>query len=441
MSALLLERPVTRLAGQAAKRGLIPRLPTADRLLADALAFVTTDYGDLVRSSRMQTGPDGSPELALDLYPAMPPLVLRAADTGRVTADAETLAAGPGYRRFVGRLVERLGLELEVDWTARPPEGDEASAADAPPAEDAATFASRPAAERDYLAWLGNELIAARVARARGRPPGHVGTPAGIEYTVDGAVATLLGPRDDAWLEAAIGDPHVAVGVTPWWADATDATYLLNRALVLMWTEVRWRQPAGDAERDLLDEIHRLLSRAFPHDPGLPYPWHAWAEIAGLRGIDDQMARQALARAVREPAPEPPIGYRRQAVLIRHEGWTLEIPGSFAERRTAEEWWGGESGRSITIAATTTGTPSGPMPAETFLAQVAGHLGSEALSHRDGEVVGRATLTTDASSGLEVGIVEGYSAIAGSGAAIRITFDDGADWQWALDTWRALAPG
>src|SRR4029079_10081699 len=40
----------------------------------------------------------------------------------------------------------------------------------------------------------------------------------------------------------------------------------------------------------------------------------------------------------------------------------------------------------------------------------------------------------------EIGILEGYSAVAGSGAAIRIEFDDPGDWQWALDMWRSLAP-
>ena len=40
-----------------------------------------------------------------------------------------------------------------------------------------------------------------------------------------------------------------------------------------------------------------------------------------------------------------------------------------------------------------------------------------------------------------IGVLEGYSAIRGSGAAVRIEFDDPADWQWALDTWRALRPG
>ena len=50
-------------------------------------------------------------------------------------------------------------------------------------------------------------------------------------------------------------------------------------------------------------------------------------------------------------------------------------------------------------------------------------------------------MLTDGSSGVEVGVLEGYSAVTGSGAAIRIEFDDPADWQWALDMWRSLAPG
>src|SRR5690349_15905028 len=80
-------------------------------------------------------------------------------------------------------------------------------------------------------------------------PTVQLGTPAGVEYSVDAALATSLGPRDEAWLEAAVGDSRLAVDVTPWWADAIDARNLLNRALCLMWTDVRWRAPANDAER------------------------------------------------------------------------------------------------------------------------------------------------------------------------------------------------
>ena len=125
-------------------------------------------------------------------------------------------------------------------------------------------------------------------------------------------------------------------------------------------------------------------------------------------------------------------------MLVQHEGWELEVPGSFSEQRTADEWTGRGSGRSITIAATETGTESGPMSGQAFLDQVATDLGADALPD-DGEVVGRARLSTDATSGVEIGVLEGYSAVRGRGAAIRIEFDDSADWRWAArpgERWR-----
>lgn len=426
MSTNVEYRLEARVGGQAHKRGLIPRTPPGDRLLADAAIWLTGEYADAVRSTRQRTLDNGDAELAVDLHPAALPLVIVVDGSGRVTVAGETATAGPGYHRFVGRVLERLGAEVGIDWT----DGD-----------GALTFTDRPTAERAYLAWLGPQLARARVAVRRGERAVHLGTPAGIRYTTSQALVTALGPRDEAWLDDAIADPRVALDATPWWMDATDGRYLLNRALVLMWLEVRWRTPAVEGEADLLDEVHRLLTRAYPMEPGLPFPWHAWIELAVLRGINDQMTRLAAGRAAREPEPVPPVGYRRDPVRITHEGWGLEVPGSYAERRTPEEWWCGGAGRSITLAATRTGSADGSaMSAASFIEQFATDLGPDALAHREGEILGRARLTTDSSSGIEVGVLEGYSAIRGSGAAMRIEFDDPADWQWALDMWRSLRP-
>ncbi len=415
------------LGGMAQKRGLIPRLPAGDRLLADAAVWLTGEYADAVRSTHQRTLPSGETALAVDLHPATSPLFLTASDTGRVTASGDTGVVGPGYHRFVGRILERLGTEIGIDWT----DGDGATA-----------FADRSDVERLYLGWLGPRLSRARVKVGRGERGVPLGMPPGVRFATDQALVTVLGPRDNAWLEAAIADPRVALDITPWWADATDARYLMNRALVLMWLEVRWRTPAMEGEADLFDEVHRLLSRAYPIEPDLPYPWHAWTELTALRGVDDPMARQAAANASKEPEPVPPIGYRRQPVRINHEGWSLEVPGEYAERRSAEEWWGSGGGRSITLAATATGNADrSPMTAQAFIEQFAVDLGPDAIAHNLGGVLGRARLMTDASSGVEIGILEGYSAVTGSGAAIRIEFDDPADWQWALDTWRSLTPG
>jgi hypothetical protein len=414
------------LGGVAQKRGLIPRVPDGDRLLADAAVWLNGEYADAVRSTHQRTSPGGEATLAVDLHPAAAPLTLTADDDGRVRVSAETGAAGPGYHRFVGRVLERLSAELAIQWT----DGDGATA-----------FVDRTGAEQLYLGWLGPQLATARARARRGERGIPLGMPAGTRVATEAALATVLGPRDEAWLESAIADPRVALGITPWWADATDGLYLLNRARVLMWLQVRWRTPAMEGEADLFDEVHRLLSRAYPFDPGLDYPWHAWRELTTLRGIDDPMARQAAERAAATPAEDPPVGYRRDPVVISHEGWALEIPGAFAERRSPEEWWGGGTGRSITLAATATGGSDGrPMSALEFVEQFAVDLGPDAIVHRSGDLLGRARLMTDASSGVEVGILEGYSAVSGSGAAIRIEFDDPADWQWALDTWRSLAP-
>lgn len=418
--------------GQAAKRGLIPRLPAADRLLADVETWLRTEYADAIRSTRTRTAASGDRELLVDCHPVASEIAIAASDAGRVAVEAALGPVGPGYQTFVARLVQRIGTEHEIDWSSEEPE-------DGLSRTDLTMAAERSNAERAYLAWLGTGLVGAREARRRGANGIHLGTPAGIRFDFDGAIATSLGPRDDEWLEKAVGDPRIAIDIAPWWADALDARSLLNRALCLMWTQVRWRPPADADEKGLNDEVLRLLARAFPLDPSLPYPWREWRELATWRGSVDAMTRQVESRAARTGAG-PLVGYRRRPVSILHEGWELEVPGSFTERRTDEEWWGGESGRSITLAATETGTDEGPMAAEEFLRQVARHLGSDALTHEAGELIGRARLTTDPSSGVEVGVLEGYSAVRGRGAAIRIEFDDSADWQWALEMWRSLAP-
>jgi hypothetical protein len=416
-----------QVVGQASKRGLIPRTPTADRLIADIETWVVAEYSDVVRASRRTEPAAGEIALHLDLHPAASNAVVTATDSGAMTLTAETAAVGPGYHTFVTRLAQRLAGEQSIEWT-----GGDGAATDPP----GTPFEDRPTIERAHLAWLGAHLVGIRDAR-RGLPRGiQLGIRPGIRYTFDGALATVVGPRDDTWLEQAAVEPRSAVGILPWWADATDARYLLNRALCLMWTEVRWRSPIDPAERSLLDEVVRLLAHAFPLDPSLPYPWREWSELFELRNVDEPTAGDIAERAKAVGADLPAIGYRRRSVTITHEGWSLDVPGSFAERRTPEEWWGGEAGRSVTLAAVDTGTMTG----EAFLDQVASDLGFDAISHQAGGLVGRAKLGTDASSGIEVGVVEGYSAVRGTGAAIRIVFDDATDWQWALDLWRALTP-
>ena len=80
----------------------------------------------------------------------------------------------------------------------------------------------------------------------------------------------------------------------------------------------------------------------------------------------------------------PPVGYRRDPVRISHEGWSLEIPGEYAERRTRRRVVGRRcrperhAGRDGDRQRAT-GRRCRP---QDFVEQFAVDLGPDALSHR-----------------------------------------------------------
>jgi len=420
--------------GQASKRGIIPRIPVADRLIGDIERWVRSEYSDAVRRiDRGQPAP-GLPELRVALHPASPDLSIAIGETGSVTARAETSPAGPGYHTFVSRLLQRLGGELGIVW--QPVAMDDPARTGIWHPESG----GRHDIERAHLGWLGGALVRAAEGRRRGSPPVHLATAPGVRFEVDGVLATPLGPRDDEWLARALADARVAVDVWPWFSDATDGRYFLNRALTLMWSEIRWRRPTDADERAIVEETLRLLHRAYPLDPTLAFPWREWRELARFLPTPDPMAAMIEERAAAVDPSAPLIGYRRRPVTVTHDGWALVVPGTFAERRAGGAWWGGDAGRSITLASLPAAPNGRPAPAELILRQVAGNLGPSAMAHQAGDVIGRARLGTDGASGITMGFVEGFAAVDGSGTSIRVEFDDPADWQWALDQWRALRP-
>jgi hypothetical protein len=422
-----------RLVGVAGKRGVIPRLPTADDLIDDIEGQLREECADTIVTLYRVPASDDVRRLRVRLHPAAREVEFTTGEPARVSVAAATGDVGPGYHTYLAQLVKRIGTEQSITWDPPSPELGTA--------DDTGYFESgrREDAERRLLVWLRGGLQQANDSRRIGGGPVTLQSTNGHRFDIDGRLVTALGPRDDEWLDAALADPRVAIDVWPWWTDALDARHLLNRALSLMWTEIRWRPPATDEERAVMTETLRLLRRAFPLDPSLPYPWREWRELLAHSGTTDPMAEPIAEKAAAVPASDW-IGYRRRPVTVTHAGWSLTVPGSFAERRTIEEWWGGEGGRAITLAGTPTEADGRPMLPEAFLKRVAGHLGTDVLRHQDGPIVGAARLTVNDEAGVETAILEGYSAVVGSGAAVKVEIHDPSDWEWALDMWRSLRP-
>ena len=100
------------MVGEAAKRGLVARLPSGQRLMGDAGDWLTGEVPDLVRSVRLDRNGEDAASLFVDIHPAALPLRLHASNAGAVDAMAVTSAAGPGYHTYLQRLIQRIELDL-----------------------------------------------------------------------------------------------------------------------------------------------------------------------------------------------------------------------------------------------------------------------------------------------------------------------------------------
>ena len=381
MATMIVSPLLARVVGQASRRGLILRVPSGDSLLESVEAWLLAEYGDAVRSTtpahdrgrrRRADGraPSGRPEL-----------VMTANDTGRVGADRRDRGRRARlspvhrpprrapWRGPVDHVGPRRGRPRAIpdDSGRRSPTGPRPSAATS--AGSARRWSRRVPAGRRAATQL------------------QVGIPGSTRYTFDGAIATVLGPRDDAWLDAAVADTRVATDITPWWADATDGQTLLNRALALMWLEVRWRPPAIKEERELLDEVHRTLIPGLP-DRSRPSP---------TRGGHGPSSSRCAASTTRCPARSStgpsarPATARRSATAARRSRSATRAGRSRSPAPTpsgAPPRSGGAAalGRNITLAAVQTATDGGAMGAQAFVDQFGGDLGPDAIDHRAGGV-------------------------------------------------------
>jgi hypothetical protein len=185
--------------------------------------------------------------------------------------------------------------------------------------------------------------------------PVALGLPVDHGFTHPGPVLTPTGPRPREWLTAADRD------FFPWWAPEPDAAFYRSRALAMLWCEFPWRPPLTEDEGELTDQIAADLEMAHSLDPAGPLPWAEWAEvlaaIAGdrhgftVQGIEPELKAEVFRRAA-AITPAPRTGYRRYPVRVAlGDGWTVEVPGSFADGWEADgrTWVGWDDRRRLTV--------------------------------------------------------------------------------------------
>jgi hypothetical protein len=373
------------------------------------------------------------------LHPAAEELELIIPGRGTLIASAKTSTVGPGYHIFLCDLLRQLGDDLRIEWDPPAKDGDTG--------DDTGYFhnGDPETVTKEILAWLkGNSKWV--LEQREGENHGIMLSMAlGHQYLHDQPALTPVGPREWEWFEAVSADPRKGVDFFPWWSSGIGADFYFGRALVRMWTEVRWRTPLSEEEASLLEGVHCDLEHAFWLDSTRSYPWREWHALVRYLeefGEDVECDDEAILRIIEERASEgsgPLIGYRRRPVRVDLGGrWSVEIPGEFAEEWDEDgNWSAWDSTRTVWFTSWSVKDHGQEKIAEEILKEPTLD-GDETLEHRTSETISKATLRPYEEDGKSLWNLKSCTAAKDSLAVCNIYLEDINDRDWALQVWRSI---
>jgi len=406
-----------------ASEGVLPRIE----------AWVHRECAGNLVAVRYETDALGRPFLFLQLHPLS--RGTRIVDLGdhRLQVVADTAPVGPGYHVYHCSLLKKLASALGITWEAGNHErgtGDPTGFFDT--GDEMALY-------RAVLSWFQEQAVAKLVeANDSGRNVSLL-LPEGVEYVTADPVATPMGPKSLAWLELVAARPMHAIPIFPWWEPGDAARAMLSRAIGQMWMDVRWRTPLTKGEHGLMLEVVSLLEAVHAAEPTLDLPWREWSEIYRYLGASGPIVQEVAAHA--DLVTGPLIGYRRGMVRRRvMGGWSLEVPGSFAEKwEDRSTWVGWEDGRSVWLTCFANRTGKAPtIPPQLALGDASTTWG-EVLEYQTERVLGSALLDRSIDEdGEKTWQLATRSAVAGHLAVATICFVHDEERNWALQAWRSI---
>jgi hypothetical protein len=265
-----------------------------------------------------------APALFCGLHPAAEEIEIALVDSEHIVVSANTTTAGPGYHMFLTGLLQDLARELHASWNAEENSSDEYSD------ETDYFFTGDSKMLHQHMNWwlqalAGTFFDGTFDSDSRGIA---LCMPMNPHFETEQPALTPTGPRSWDWLQKTAQDGSKGNDFFAWPTAGFNAEYYLGRALVQMWTDVRWRAPINDSERSHARDVAYCLDCAFRLDSSLPFPWAEWREILGFLG---EVPDEKIALPLMAPEVEP-IGYRRKDVGVTLPGgWRMTVPGSFAD--------------------------------------------------------------------------------------------------------------
>jgi hypothetical protein len=401
-------------------------------------------WGHFLTTCQTGQAHDGQPALFVSIHPAGEDVQFIVPEPGRVIVSTKTSTVGPGYHTALCRLLRWFGEEMKVQWNLLG-EGKNNSR------DETGYFVrrDRAAVEEEMLLHLRTLAeISVDTLDATGQTLQAWHMPIDHSYSeCPGGLRTPLGPRSNEWIRAVLADPRNGRDIYPWWDDGLTAGFFLGRALCELWSKLRWRPALMDEEFDDWDFVCDDLCRAYELDSSLDYPWREWTELIdilndfeGASSVTSELESVIRERAAQVPAERALIGYRRYPVVVRlSNGWQIRIPGAMAEAWEEGAWSAWDGRRTVWFSHWTLGREDGqPVPAKEVL-EVMNLPEGEPIEHRDGGLIGRATLGEVEEDGERLINLKAFSAVEGKAALCNIFYHDEDDFDWAVATWHSLS--
>ncbi|CAN5792575.1 hypothetical protein BH11MYX2_BH11MYX2_16960 [soil metagenome] len=331
--------------------------------------------------------------LTLHLHPEAMPIKVQVLPDGDIEVTGDTARLGPGYHRTISPVLEPLLGEMDFVWAEEEPD-------------------PRVAMPQ----WLANYL---------GSGKRSFGLSKEMQFKIDAAVLTPMGPRDAAWRDAVIKDPTKAQDAFAWWDDGPGRGELAT-ALIGMWLRCPWREPLDTDERDILASIDGALRVARKLDPALPIPYAEWAEVRTYLGDSADRVANLVEKAEGKP---PAIGYRRFALEVEVDAWRLDVPGCFVANDEEDKYWATDGDRLVELVTITT---DGAQSSQELL-DVAPEKHPVVERIDDSARRGRVEIQADG----DVKVLHGIMASTPHVALLTCKTNTG-DIEWARDVWRSL---
>jgi hypothetical protein len=383
-----------------------------------------------------------SPEISLDesstkvyckVHPAAEEFELEVVDSEHVVVSATTTTVGPGYHMYLTSLLKKWAAEIGALWQEADDSSDEYG-------DETGYFFSMDQSqlEDEMLIWLKG-LAGLFFDGTFGSVPSGVALclPIATQFESEQPAMTATGPRSWDWLRNTAQDPRSGRDFFPWWSPSLDSDYFLRRALTLMWTEVRWRPPVNQREQEVLEDVCRSLSSAQDLNPDQPYPWSEWDELLELLNSASPMRELVHERA----GSTSKIGYRRRDVIVSLAGgWSIKIPGSFADFQNDEgDLYALDPPREVWFTAFHF---PGSSPQQAFgLNKKSLQVSDSQHVIDDDEFFATATITPKVrEDGEEYFVLNAVNLCPAGKSVCTVVFPHSEDTSWALETWRSIRP-